>query len=87
MDRHPVTDGRVLAHTDFADQTISMTGKTEEAVVSKSARVVEEISLRREGSDRVETVRDNVRRDEVEVLEVPNEPVVDGYASTAGRVN
>ena len=71
LDRRPVTDGRVLANADFTDKTISMTEMNEEAVVSKTARVVEEIGLRKEASDRVETVRDTLRKDDVEVEQVP----------------
>lgn len=71
LDRRPVTDGRVLANADFTDKTISMTGMQEEAVVSKNARVVEEIALHKEAGDRVETVRDTLRKDEVEVVEEP----------------
>jgi stress response protein YsnF len=44
-----------------------MTETAEEAVVSKTAHVVEEVSLRKTGTDRVETVRDTVRRQQVEV--------------------
>ena len=70
LERHPVTDGR--APTDsFSDKTIEMTEMAEEAVVSKTARVVEEIGLRKESSDRVETVRDTVRKEGVEVVQVP----------------
>ena len=72
LDRRPVTDGRVLANADFTDKTISMTEMNEEAVVSKTARVVEEIGLHKEASDRVETVRDTLRKDDVEVEQVPN---------------
>ena len=71
LDRRPVTDGRVLANNDFTDKTISMTEMNEEAVVSKTARVVEEVGLRKEASDRTETVRDTLRKDEVEVKEDP----------------
>ena len=71
LDRRPVTDGRVLANADFTDKTISMTEMNEEAVVSKTARVVEEIGLHKESSDRVETVRDTLRKDDVEVEQVP----------------
>lgn len=71
LDRRPVTDGRVLTNADFTDKTISMTETNEEAVVSKTARVVEEIGLHKEASDRVETVRDTLRHDEVEVEQVP----------------
>ena len=71
LDRRPVTDGRVLANADFTDKTISMTETNEEAIVSKTARVVEEIGLHKEAGDRVETVRDTLRKDDVEVEQVP----------------
>ncbi len=71
LDRRPVTDGRVLANTDFTDKTISMTEMNEEAVVAKTARVVEEIGLHREATDRVETVRETLRKDDVKVEQVP----------------
>ena len=70
LERHPVTDGRPVADS-FSDKTIEMTETAEEAVVSKTARVYEEIGLRKEVSDRVETVRDTVRKEEVEVEQVP----------------
>ena len=71
LDRRPVTDGRPIADGNFADKTIEMTETNEEAVVSKTARVKEEVSLRKEASDRTETVKDNVRRDEVDVEQIP----------------
>lgn len=71
VERRPVTDGRVVTDADFADRSIEMTQTSEEAVVGKTARVVEEIALRKEATDRVETVRDTVRRDEVEVEQIP----------------
>jgi uncharacterized protein (TIGR02271 family) len=73
LDRRPVTDGRSVTDTDFTDKTIEMTESTEEAVVSKTARVVEEVSLRKEATDRVETVRDTVRKEEVEIEQIPGE--------------
>ncbi|GJE43571.1 YsnF/AvaK domain-containing protein [Methylobacterium soli] len=51
----------------FADKTIEATEHREEAVVSKDARVVEEIGIRKEAGQRTETVSDTVRRTEVEV--------------------
>ncbi len=71
LERNPVTDGRP-ATDSFSDKTIEMTEMAEEAVVSKTARVVEEVALRKEVSDRVETVRDTVRKEEVKVEQVPN---------------
>ncbi len=75
LDRRPVTDGQPISDADFSERTIEMTETTEEAVVSKEAFVTEEIRLRREAVDRVETVRDTVRRDEVEVERIPDETV------------
>jgi uncharacterized protein (TIGR02271 family) len=74
MERRPVTDGRSVGDAAFTDKTVEMTEISEEAVVSKAARVTEEVSLRKEASDRVETVKDTVRRDEVDVEQVPGEP-------------
>ena len=71
MDRRPVAGGQPHGNADFTDKTIEMTETSEEAVVSKTARVTEEVSLRKEASDRVETVKDTVRRDEVEIEQVP----------------
>ena len=68
VERHAVD--RPASPADFAafeERTIEARATSEEAVVSKEARVVEEIGLRKEASDRVETVRDTVRKTEVEI--------------------
>ncbi|XKM43602.1 YsnF/AvaK domain-containing protein (plasmid) [Rhizobium ruizarguesonis] len=59
----PLTD----ADRAFQDRTISAEEHHEEAVVSKDARVVEEIGIRKTASDRTETIDDSVRKTEVEV--------------------
>ena len=51
----------------FRERTINMTETAEEAVVGKSARVVEEVVVRKDAGARTETVTDSVRRTEVEV--------------------
>lgn len=51
----------------FAEKTIEATERREEAVVSKDARVVEEVGIRKDAAQRTETITDNVRRTEVEV--------------------
>ena len=79
LERRPVTDGRPVDDS-FSDKTIEMTESAEEAVVSKTAHVVEEIGLRKETVDRVETVRDTVRKEEVEIVQVP------GTATTGGAI-
>lgn len=53
----------------FANKTIEATETREQAVVSKDARVVEEVGIRKEASERVETVADKVRHTEVEVTD------------------
>jgi uncharacterized protein (TIGR02271 family) len=51
----------------FRDRTIEATEHQEVPVVSKEARVVEEVGLRKEATDRTETISDKVRHTEVEV--------------------
>jgi len=67
LERRPVD--RPLSGTDaaFQDRTIEAEERAEEAVVSKEARVVEEVALRKEAEDRSETISDTVRHTEVEV--------------------
>jgi len=67
VERHAVD--RPVSATDamFQDRAIELEETAEEAVVSKQARVVEEISLRKEAHDRTETITDKVRRTEVEI--------------------
>ena len=50
-----------------ADRTIEIEETAEEAVVSKTARLVEEIDLKKHIADRVETVSDPLRRTEVDI--------------------
>jgi stress response protein YsnF len=45
----------------------------EEAVVAKDARVVEEVVVGKEASDRTETISDSVRRTDVDVETVEDE--------------
>jgi len=86
LERHPVTDGRPVAAGDFSEKVLEMTEMREEAVVSKTARVVEEVNLRKDVTDRVETVNDTVRRDEVEIEKVPGDRAsIDERTTTDGR--
>ena len=68
LERHPVDKPVSAADTDaFKAGTIEARAHSEEAVVGKDVRVVEEIGLRKEVADRVETVRDSVRHTEVDI--------------------
>jgi uncharacterized protein (TIGR02271 family) len=49
------------------DQVIEVQEVTEEPVISKQARVVEEVRISKDATERQETVRDTVRRTEVNV--------------------
>ncbi len=75
LQRNPITGERPVNDADFTDKTIEMTETSEEAVVSKQAYVTEEIKLRKQASERVETVRDTVRREDVEIEKTPVEAV------------
>jgi len=72
VDRRPINRPLTGAAADvFRERTLAATARSEEAVVGKEARVVEEIGLRKEATDRVETVRDTVRETKVDVEQVP----------------
>ena len=68
--RRAVADPNYVKDIDWSDTTVEVRETAEEAVVSKSARVVEEVAVGKAGSDHVETVRDTVRRQQVEVERV-----------------
>jgi uncharacterized protein (TIGR02271 family) len=71
VNRHPVnravTDADV---SNFKEGDITLTERSEEAVVGKQARVVEEIEIGKQVTEREETVSDTVRRTDVEVEEI-----------------
>ncbi|WP_419728338.1 YsnF/AvaK domain-containing protein [Lichenicola sp.] len=66
IERRPVT-GRTATAPEFTDRVIEMSETDEEVVVSKTAHVVEEVVVHKDATDRVETIRDTVRREEVEI--------------------
>lgn len=51
----------------FEERTVEMEEFGEEAVIGKTARVVEEVGIRKDVTDRVETVKDTVRSTKVDV--------------------
>lgn len=62
----PATDADIDA---FKEGEFEVTTMAEEAVVSKSARVVEEVVINKDVQEHTETVQDTVRRTDVEVEE------------------
>lgn len=68
VERRPVD--RPADTTDmnaFREQTIEVTERREEPVVQKQARIVEEVIVGKEVEEHTETIRDTVRRTDVEV--------------------
>ncbi len=67
IQRRAVQGDRAASDAAFTDRTIEVTEMGEEAVVGKSAHVYEEVAVRKEATEHTETVKDTVRREEVEV--------------------
>ena len=51
----------------FRERVVEVSATGEEAVVSKEARAVEEVEIRKEATERVQIVNDTARRTEVVV--------------------
>jgi uncharacterized protein (TIGR02271 family) len=70
VERRPVsgtTQAGVIGSDPFQERTIEVEERGEEAVVSKEARIVEEVVVRKEADQRTETISDTVRKTEVDV--------------------
>jgi uncharacterized protein (TIGR02271 family) len=67
VERRPADRALSDADQAFQERTIEAEERGEEAVVSKEARVTEEVVVRKEAEQRTETVSDTVRQTEVEV--------------------
>ncbi|HYC42235.1 MAG TPA: YsnF/AvaK domain-containing protein [Noviherbaspirillum sp.] len=68
IERHPVDQPATEADmAAFKEGAIELTETAEEPVVSKSARVVEEVVVGKEATERTENINDTVRRTEVDV--------------------
>ncbi len=71
VERHAVD--RIVANTDAAfarTADVVLTETHEVPVITKDARVVEEVVVGKTETDRIETVRDTVRRTDVEVEDI-----------------
>lgn len=71
VERRLVAAGVAAGPDAFTDRVIEMTESDEVAVVAKTARVREEIVLHKDVVERTETVRDTLRREELEIQKVP----------------
>lgn len=70
VERRPVD--RLVTNADeaFREGTLEVTERAEEAVVGKTARVVEEVVVGKQVEEHTETVHDTLRRTDVDVQEV-----------------
>jgi len=67
IERNPVNRAVTPGDDLFRERTIELDETSQEAVVSKTARVVEEIAISKAVDERTETISDTVRRTEVEI--------------------
>ena len=67
IEHRPADRALSVADQAFQERTIEAEERGEETVVSKEVRITEEIVVRKEAEQRIETVSDTVRQTEVEV--------------------
>ena len=74
IERHavnrPISEGEL---DKLQNQTVEVREMAEEAVVGKTARVVEEVYVGKESSERTEQIKDSVRKTQVEVDQLPGD--------------
>ena len=86
VQRSPVNRPASAADFDsFKEGTIELTETGEEAVVAKQARVVEEVTVGKDVTERTATIKDKIRHTEVEVEEIPGE--ITGKGTSAGKLS
>jgi stress response protein YsnF len=73
VERRPVDRPATEADVAHGEVSFEVRDTAEEAVVAKDARVVEEVVVGKEASDRTETISDSVRRTDVDVETVEDE--------------
>ena len=73
IERRPASSNARVSDTDFTDRVIEVRETDEEAIVGKTAHVREEVVVRKDVNDRVETVHDTVRREDVEIEKTPGQ--------------
>ena len=73
VERRPVNREAAPGDMNLRDQSIEVTETTEEPVVSKRARVKEEVVVGKDVTNRTETVTDKVRRTKVNVEKIDEE--------------
>lgn len=80
----PIDAGELTA---FKEEEFEVSAMKEEAVVEKQARIVEEVVVKKQGGERTETIRDTVRRTEVEVDQVTGQTTTNTLADSDFRTH
>jgi uncharacterized protein (TIGR02271 family) len=65
--RRAISGPEAIRNIDWNEKTIEVNEMAEEPIITKSAHFTEEVLIQKEGTDEVKTVRDKVRRQQVEV--------------------
>jgi stress response protein YsnF len=68
--RKAVSQPASVADIDWSDREMEVAETKEQALIKKTARVVEEISLRTKGDDHIETIHEKLRRQQAEIEQV-----------------
>jgi stress response protein YsnF len=68
--RHALSEPARLADVDWSDAEIEVVETAEHALVNKTARIIEEIELKKVGTDHVETIHEKLRRQQAEFVRV-----------------
>ena len=68
--RRAISDPTFVRDVDWTEKTIEVSETAEEPVITKSVHIAEEVVIRKEATDSVRTLRDKVRRQQVEVERV-----------------
>lgn len=88
VERRAVDRPVSAADDAFRDRTFEVTATSEEAVVEKDARVVEEVVVRKGETSRTETIRDTVRKTDVNIEQLSSQykgHFDQSYGSQGGR--
>lgn len=79
VQRRPVSRSVALSPDLFKERSFEMVEIDEIAKVGKTARVVEEVSLGKEVVEKIETIKETLRRQDVQIEEVPAMRTFDEY--------
>lgn len=80
VQRRPVSRSVADERELFKERSVEMTEVDEEAVVTKSARVIEEVVIGKDVAEKMQTIREKLRRTDVQIEDVPGVRAYDDYA-------